>query len=62
MHRIILVEFGDLLDLAHVNDNGRYAAEERVSGAFVCLPGIDEVGDALLEGFTVDLDTVRHCV
>lgn len=60
MHGVILVEFGDLFDFAHVDDDGRDAAEERIPGALVCLPSIDEVGDALLEDFAINLD-VRHC-
>ena len=59
MHRIVLVEFRVLLDLAHHDDNGGHAAEDLVAGAFVILPGANEMVDALLEELAVDLD-VAH--
>ena len=59
MHRIVLVEFGVLLDLAHVDNDGRCATEKRIPRALVRLPRIDEVRNPLLENLAVDLD-VRH--
>ena len=59
MHGIVLVEFGVGVDLAHQDDDGGDASKERVSRSLVGLPGIDKVGDALLEELAVDLD-VRH--
>ncbi len=60
MHRVILVELRLLLDLAHQDDDGRGAGEERVAGALVGLPCRDKVRQALLERLGVDLD-LRHC-
>ena len=59
MHGIVLVKFLDLLDLAHHDEDGGDAAEHRVASSLVGLPGIDEMGDALLEELAVDLD-LRH--
>jgi hypothetical protein len=59
VHGIVLVELGVLLDLSHHDDDGRHAIEDLVAGAFVVLPGRDEMVDALLEELSVDLD-VRH--
>ncbi len=56
MHGIVLVEFGALLDFAHHDDNRGGASEDRVAGPLVGLPGIDEMGDSLLEELAVDLD------
>ncbi len=56
VHGIVLVEFGVGVDLAHENENGRGAIEERVTGSLVGLPGIDEMRNALLEDFAVNLD------
>lgn len=60
MHGIVLVEVLDLLDLAHHYDNGRSAPKQGVARPLVGLPGIDEVGDALLEELAIDLDRVGH--
>lgn len=56
VHGIVLVELWVLLDLAHVDDDGGDAIEDLVAGAFVALPGSDEMIDALLEELSVDLD------
>lgn len=60
VYGVVLVVILDLLDLAHHHDNGRGAAEEGIAISLVSLPGIDEVGDALLEELAIDLDCVRH--
>lgn len=60
MNGVVLVEFGNLLDLAHHDDEGRDAAKEPILGSEVILPGSDEVREALLEELAVDLD-LRHC-
>ena len=59
MYCVILVEFWDVLDLAHHDDDGGHASEDLVAGAFVILPGANEMVDALLEELAVDLD-VAH--
>lgn len=59
MHGIVLVEFGLLVNLAHQDDDGRCACEERVAGTLVGLPCGDEVRQALLEDLAVDFD-FRH--
>lgn len=56
MQGVVLAEDGSLLDLAHHNDNGGNAAKEGIARALVVLPGIDEVGDALLEDLGINLD------
>lgn len=56
VHGIVLVELGVLFDLAHHDDNGGDTIEDQVSGAFVILPGGDEMIDALLEELPIDLD------
>ena len=61
MHGIVLVEFGQLVDLAHVDDDGGGAIEEVVARTFVGLPGIIKMQDALLEDLAVNLD-VGHDV
>jgi len=56
MYRVVLVEFGSLLDLAHHDDYGRGAGEDGIASPLVGLPGADEMGDALLEELAIDLD------
>lgn len=56
MNSIVLVEFGNLFDLAHHHDHGRGAAEQAILCSEVILPGGNKVGDALLEELAVDLD------
>jgi len=56
MHGVVLVKFGIGIDFAHCDDDRGGTSEERVPGSLVGLPGIDEMGDALLEDFAVDLD------
>jgi hypothetical protein len=56
VHRIVLVKLRIGVNLAHQNDDRRGASEERVPRSLVGLPGIDEMGDALLEELAVDLD------
>ncbi len=57
MHRIVLVEFGVLLHLAHHDDDGGDAGEDAIVGrALVVLPGTDEMRNALMEELGVDLD------
>ena len=60
VHGIVLLEALGLLHLAHHDDDGGGASEEGISRSLVGLPGIDEVGDALLEELVVDLDGLRH--
>lgn len=59
MHGIILLKLWALLDLAHVDDDRRSAAEDGIPGAFISFPGINEMVNALLEELAVNLD-VRH--
>ena len=40
MHGIILVKLGDLVDLAHVDDDGGDAIEQRVTSSLVGFPRI----------------------
>lgn len=57
VHRIVLLELRVLLDLAHHDDNRRYTSKNAaIAGAFIGLPGIDEMGDALLEELSIDLN------
>jgi len=60
VHGVVLVEFGNLLDLAHHDNEGRDSAKEAIFGAEIILPGSDEVREALLEELAIDLD-LRHC-
>lgn len=60
MHGVVLVEILDFLDLAHHDDDGGDATEEDVARPLVGLPGIDEVGNALLEELAIDVDFIRH--
>lgn len=59
MHSIVLLKVGIFLDFAHVNENGGCAIEYSVSSAFIGLPSINEMINALLEELAIDLD-VRH--
>jgi hypothetical protein len=56
MHGVVLVEFGFLINLAHHDEDGGDASEDRVAGSLVGLPGIDEVRQALLEHLAVNFD------
>jgi hypothetical protein len=57
MHGIVLVELGALLfNLAQKDQHRGYTTEDLVSGAFVILPGGNEMIDALLEELGVDAD------
>lgn len=57
MHRVVLVELGILLNLAHHDDDGGDGGEDAgIRGALVILPGIDEMRNALVKELGVDLD------
>lgn len=56
MDRIVLMKFGNLLDLAHHHDHGRGTTEETILGSEVVLPGGHEVRDALLKDLAINLD------
>lgn len=56
VHSVVLLELGVLLDLTHCDENGRYATEDSISGAFISLPGIDKMINALLEELSINLD------
>ena len=56
MHRIVLVQLGIVVGLAHQDEDRGGTLKERVARSLVGLPGIDEMGDALLEDLAVDLD------
>lgn len=60
MHSVVLLKALGLFHLAHHDDDGGGASEEGISRSLVGLPGIDKVGDALLEELVVDLDGLRH--
>lgn len=61
MNGVVLVEFGDLVDLAHHDDEGGCAAEKAIIGSKVILPRSNEMRDALLEELAVDLDLRHRC-
>ena len=56
MNGIVLVEFGDLLHLAHHHDNGRGSPEQALLGSQVILPGRRKMRKAVLEELALDLD------
>lgn len=67
MHSVVLVELGVLLNLAHHDNHRGDAVEDLVAGAFVILPGGNEMVDALLEELPIDfdishLDAIREAV
>lgn len=59
VNSVVLVELGNLLDLAHHDDHGRGTAEQPILGSEVVLPGRHKVRDALLEELAVNFD-LRH--
>lgn len=59
VHRIVLMEFRNLLDLAHHHDQGRSAVKQTILGSEVVLPCCYKVRDALLEELAINLD-LRH--
>lgn len=60
MDRVVLVELGDILDLAHHDHHGGCAAKQAILGAKVIFPRGHKRVYALLEELAVDFD-IRHC-
>lgn len=60
MHGVVLVKLGNLLHLAHHDENRRRSTKEPILGSQVIFPGRREMRNTLLEELAVNLD-VRHC-
>jgi hypothetical protein len=56
MYGVVLLKSSSILSLAHQDQDGRSAIEERVTTSFIGLPRRHEVRQALLEEVLVDLD------